>query len=140
MHRRILWLGLLTLGVALAPAPQDPPPPAQAPAAPVSLADFRVQAGVKVFDMAWLYLSENRIGIDEVYRWSRRLLEAQRESNAEKANQVTACEAHLERMKRLEFKVVRTRRIGFSNTLELVEVDYYRKEAEFWLGMAKEAK
>jgi hypothetical protein len=140
MHRRSLWLGLLNLGVALAPAPQDPPAPAQAPAAPVSLADFRVQAGVKAYDTAWLYLSENRIGIDEVYRWSRRLLEAQREANPEKASQVAACEGHLERMKKLEFKVVRTRRIGFSNTLEVVGVDYYCKEAEFWLALAREAK
>ena len=144
MSRRSLYLGLLTLGVALAPAPQDPapqpPPQAQAPAAPLSLAELRVQAGIKAYDMAWLYYSENRIGSDLVYRWSRRLLEAQREASVDKAGQVAACEDHLTRIKKLEAKIRKIRRIGFGDSLDVVEVDYFRKEAEFWVGQAKEAK
>jgi hypothetical protein len=140
MTRRSTWLGLMTLAVALAPAPQDPPPPPQPPTDPAALADIRTQAGTKAFDMAWLYYSENRVDSEKVYRWSRRLLESQRDSSVDKPGQVAACEAHLERIKKLETKIRRIRRIGFGDSLDVVEVDYYRKEADFWLAQAKAAK
>jgi hypothetical protein len=137
MLRRTVWLGLLTLAVALAPAPQDPPAVVQAPAAPLSAADLRTQAGIKAYDMAWLYYSENRIDSEKVYRWSRRLYEAQRDASVDKAGYLAACESHLERVKKLEAKIRRIRRIGFGDSLDVVEVDYYRKEADFWLERAK---
>jgi hypothetical protein len=140
MIRRCLHLGLLTLAVALAPAPQDPPPPPVPPADPAALADARTQAGVKAYDMAWLYFSENRVDSEKVYRWSRRLLEAERDSRTDKSGLVAACEAHLERIKKLEAKIRRIRRIGFGDSLDVIEVDYYRKEADFWLAQAKAAK
>jgi hypothetical protein len=143
MPLRNVWPGLLTLAVALAPAPQDPPPPppaqaaAQAQAAPLSLADVRVQAGIKAYDLAWLYYSENRVDSEKVYRWSRRLLEAQRDAATDKAGLIAACEAHLDRIKKLEFKIRRIRRLGFGDSLDVLEVDYYRKEADFWLAESK---
>jgi hypothetical protein len=141
MPRRTLWLGLLTLGLALAPAPQDPPPaPPQAPAEPLSLADLRVQAGFKAYDLAWLYYSENRVDSEKVYRWSRRLLEAQREASVDKAGLISASEGHLERIKKLEAKIRRIRRIGFGDSLDVVEVDYYRKEADCWVDQARSGK
>ena len=140
MTRRSLHLGLLTLAAALAPAPQDPPPPPTAPQDPASLADIRIKAGTKAYDLAWLYYSENRIPSEKVYRWSRWLLEAQRDASVDKAAHVAACEAHLERIKKLEFKIRRIRRIGFGDSLDVVEVDYYRKEADFWLAQANSAK
>jgi hypothetical protein len=140
MTRRSLQLGLLTLAAALAPAPQDPPPPPATPQDPAALADIRAKAGTKAYDLAWLYYSENRVPSEKVYRWSRWLLEAQREASVDKAGHVAACEAHLERIKKLEFKIRRIRRIGFGDSLDVVEVDYYRKEADFWLAQAKSAK
>jgi hypothetical protein len=140
MFRRSLWLGLMTLGVALAPAPQDPPPPPQPPQDPAALANLRAEAGKKAYDLAWLYYSENRVTSQKVYLWSRWLLEAQRDSNADKSAQVAACEAHLERIKKLEFKIRRIRKIGFGDSLDVVEVDYYVKEAEFWLAQARALK
>ena len=140
MTRRSLHLGLLTLAAALAPAPQEPPPPPAAPQDPSALADIRARAGIKAYDLAWLYYSENRVDSEKVYRWSRRLLEAQRDASIDKAGHVAACEAHLERIKKLEAKIRRIRRIGFGDSLDVLEVDYYRKEADFWLAQALAAK
>ena len=140
MTRRHPWIGLFALVAALAPAPQDPPPPPAPPPEPATLANLRADAGGKAFDMAWLYYSENRVDSEKVYRWSRRLLEAQRDALDNNPGHVTACEAHLERIKKLEAKIRKIRRIGFGDSLDVVEVDYYRKEADFWLANAKAAK
>jgi hypothetical protein len=141
MTRISLSLGLLTLAVALAPAPQNPPPAAPVvPQAPKSLADVRIEAGRKAFDLAWLYYSENRIPSEKVYRWSRWLLEAEREACVDKVGHVAACQAHLERIKKLQTKIQRIRKLGFGDSLDVVETDFYRKEADYWLDQAMTAK
>jgi hypothetical protein len=136
--RRSLCIGLAALLAALAPAPateQDAPPPP--PKDPAGLARLRAEAGAKAFDLAWLYYSENRVDSEKVYRSSRRLLEAQRDAAADGPGRVVAFETHLERMGRLEAKIARIRRLGFGNSLDVLEVDYYRKEADFWLAEAR---
>ncbi len=143
MLRKTVWFGPIMLAVALAPAPQNPPPVAQIPV-PVanspSPADLRIEAGVKAYNLAWLYYSENRIAADLVYRWSRRLHEAEREAATDKAGLVSASEGHLERIKKLEVKIRKIRRIGFGDSLDVLEADYYRKEADFWVDQAKSSK
>src|SRR5262249_25367116 len=71
---------------------------------------------------------------------SKRLLEAERESSPKRADQIAACEAHLNRMKEIE-NVNRQRfnagRIGIQ---DLAESTYYRIEAEIWLERAKLGK
>ena len=135
--KRSLCIGLAALVAALAPAPateQDvPPPPPQDPAA---LARLRAEAGVKAFEMAWLYYSENRVDSEKVYRSSRRLLEAERDAAVDGPARVAAFEGHLARIDRLEAKIARIRKLGFGNSLDVLEADYYRKEAEFWLAEA----
>ena len=136
--KRSLCIGLAALAVALAPAPsteQDAPPPP--PKDPAGLARLRAEAGAKAFDLAWLYYSENRVDSEKVYRSSRRLLEAARDAAADGPGRVAAFEAHLERIGRLEAKIARIRKLGFGNSLDVLEVDYYRKEAEFWLAEAR---
>jgi hypothetical protein len=141
MTRGSILPGLLTLAVALAPAPQNPPPaPPVPPQAEKSLAEVRSEAGRKAYDMAWLYYSENRVPSQKVYLWSRWLLEAERDASVDQAGHVAACEGHLARIKKLEAKIARIRKIGFGDSLDVVEVDYYRKEADFWLDRAKSAK
>jgi hypothetical protein len=76
---------------------------------------------------------------EEVYSWSVRWLQADRELNPRQADTVAALERHLERMKLLE-----------KRTMDLVpqlipqstgfEVQWYRLEAELWLAQAKEKK
>jgi hypothetical protein len=134
--RRSLCIGLVALVAALAPAPateqQDAPPPV--PKDPADLARLRAEAGAKAFDLTWLYYSENRVDSEKVYRSSRRLLEAGRDAAADGPARVAAFEAHLERIGRLEAKIAKIRRLGFGNSLDVLDVDYYRKEAEFWLA------
>jgi hypothetical protein len=138
--KRSLCIGLAALAVALAPAPsteQDAPPPPPQPNDPAGLARLRAEAGVKAFDLAWLYYSENRVDSEKVYRSSRRLLEAARDAATDGPGRVAAFEGHLERIGRLEAKIAKIRRLGFGNSLDVLEVDYYRKEAEFWLAEAR---
>ena len=136
--KRSLCIGLVTLLAALAPAPATeqgaPPPPPQDPAA---LAKLRAEAGVKAFEMTWLYYSENRIPSEKVYWSSRRLLEAQRDAAADGPGRVAAFEAHLERIGRLETKNSRIRKLGFVNSLDVLDVDFYRKEADYGLAEAR---
>ncbi len=139
MNRRRLCFGLFVLFAALAPAPQDAPL-SLSPQDLASLAAARVKAGVTAFDLAWLYYSENRIPSEKVYRWSRWLVEAQLEASVNKAGRIAAYEDHLERIKKLETKIRRIRQIGFGDSLDVVEVDFYRKEADFWLAQARAAK
>ncbi len=139
-RRRCLGLAALALASALAPAPvQDPPPPPPAQATPdlAALAKARGEAGLKAFDLAWLYYSEDRIGAEKVYRWSRWLLEAGRDESTDKAGRVAIREGHLERMRRLEAKIAKVRQLGFGNSLDVLEADYFLKEAELWLARAK---
>ena len=120
---------------------QDPqiPPPAPADQAPTDPAQIRVQAGIRAYEMAWLYYSENRVDSEKVYRWSRRLLEASRDAALTPAERLTACRDHLDRIEKLEAKVARIRKIGFGDSLDVVEVNYYRREADYWLAQAEAA-
>ena len=137
-NRTHLLVAVSILAVALAPAPQEPgPKPPAAPKADASVAELRVEAGVKAFDMAWLYYSENRVDSEKVYRWSLRLLVAQREVNPGRDAEVAACQAHLDRVGKLRTKIDRIRRLGFGNSLDVLEANYYAREAEFWLERAR---
>lgn len=132
----VLWM----LVAALAPAPpqqQQVPPIPTGPETPASLAKVRADAGAKAVDLAWLYYSENRIDADKVYRWSRRTREADLDSATDKGERVAANEAHLTRMLKLEAKIAKIRKLGFGNSLDVAEVDYYRKEADFWKADAQ---
>ena len=88
-------------------------------------------------ELAWLYYSENRIDADKVYRWSRRSRQADLDSATDKAGRVAAAEAHLARMLKLEAKIAKIRKLGFGNSLDVAEVEYYREEADFWKGDAQ---
>ncbi len=37
-------------------------------------------------------------------------------------------------MLKLDAKIAKIRRLGFGNSLDVVEAEYYRREAEFWLA------
>jgi hypothetical protein len=142
-RRQCVWSGLLAVVAALAPAQQDPPPPpspvqANPPApSPISLEALsrsRVEAAAKTFDLAWVYYSENRIDAGDVYGYSRLRLMAEQDSATDKAGHVEAARAHRDRMERLWRKVARVKKLGFSNTLDVNEAEYYLKEADYWLA------
>jgi hypothetical protein len=59
---------------------------------------------------------------------------AEQDMATNKAGRVEALRGHLERMAKLWAKVARVKKLGFSNTLDVNEAEYYHKEAEFWLA------
>jgi hypothetical protein len=134
-RRQSVWSGLLAVAAALAPAPQDPAPaPAPAPNNLEVLARARASAAAKMYELSWLYYSENRIDAGDVYGYSRLMLMADQDVATDKAGHVEATRGHLERMAKLWKKVSRVKKLGFSNTLDVNEAEYYYKEAEYWVA------
>jgi hypothetical protein len=75
---------------------------------------------------------------EDVYRWSRRWMEVEREMATSKATRVAALQGHFERMKKLEQEVQEYAR-GTIPLQQLVATQFYRAEAGLWL-LAKTAK
>jgi hypothetical protein len=72
---------------------------------------------------------------ENVYRWSRRWMEAERDVATTRAERVAAVERHLERMKELEQEVHNYGRIHSTiPILEMAATTFYRAEAKTWLA------
>lgn len=69
---------------------------------------------------------------EDVYRWSRRWMEAERERATSAAERVAAARGHFERMKKLEQEVQGYAR-GTIPFQQLACTQFYRAEAELWL-------
>ena len=127
---------IVPLGLLLAAASFAPAPPEKATAvSPLALA--RYSAAVKQYDETWSYYRQARIDSYQVYVWSRFVLESRRAIAVKPAEQVTALEDHLDRMKKLEELVIKIRRLGFGRSYDVGASEYYRLEAELWLEQAK---
>jgi RNA polymerase sigma factor (sigma-70 family) len=74
---------------------------------------------------------------EEVYIWSVRWLQAEREVNPKGAEQVAALEAHLKRMTDLEKKVNNMIGPGLLPKGAQVDAEWYRVEAQLWVAQAK---
>ncbi len=130
----VLVLGLALAGLSFAPAALDEPSDLAA------LAEARYQASLKHYDEAWVYYQQSRSDALPLYFWSRLVLEAQGDLSDQQAERLAAFEAHLARMKKLEALVKKVRQLGFGRSIDVTAVDYFRKEAEFWLARAKTQK
>ena len=73
---------------------------------------------------------------DEVYKWSVRWLQAERDMSPKKADEVAALEAHLKRMTELE-KVVGTQTGVLLPQRAKLDAEWYCLEAQLWLAQAK---
>jgi hypothetical protein len=134
--------GVLLAIVAFAPAPPDPPPPpaAIAPDRAVALGALlqaRHRAAQKQFDETWIYYKQARTDAFPVYVWSHFVLQTQFDLSDKTSDRITALEAHLDRMKRLDELLRKVRRLGFGQGIELGAAEYYRIEAEYWLAHAR---
>jgi RNA polymerase sigma factor (sigma-70 family) len=76
---------------------------------------------------------------EDVYNWSIRWLQAQRDMSPKHEDQVAALEAHLKRMTELKEKVKQLAR-DLLLGITVDEAEWYRLEAELWLAQAKAAK
>src|SRR5436305_10153954 len=94
---RLLALGLSLAALSFAPAAQEKKAADRPP-----LAELRREAARKQFELIWQYYQQNRVDTFDVYLWSRLLLDAHRAVNKQAAEQVAACQEHLDHMVRLE--------------------------------------
>jgi hypothetical protein len=69
---------------------------------------------------------------EDVYRWSRRWMESERDMAKSKAERVAALQSHFERMKKLEQEVQMYAR-GTIPIQQLAATQFYRAEAEVGL-------
>ena len=72
---------------------------------------------------------------ENVYRWSLRWMQAERDLATTQAEHVAALRAHWERMKKLEAEVHGYAR-GTIPFQQMVATKYFRAEAEIWLAEA----
>jgi hypothetical protein len=75
---------------------------------------------------------------EDVYRWSRRWMEAERQMAKSQTERVAALQGHFKRMKKLEQEVQMYAR-GTIPVQQLAATQFYRAEAELWL-VAEKAK
>lgn len=136
--RQALVLGLILTGLsfahAQAPAPQQGPPKLG------SLAQARLQAAIKQYDETWAYYQQARIDSYQVYVWSKLILDCRRDLADKPTDQLAALDEHLNRMKKLEILIKKVRRLGFGRSYDVGASEYYRLEAEYWVGREKEAQ
>jgi hypothetical protein len=76
---------------------------------------------------------------EEVYTWSVRWLQAQRDLSAKPEDQIAALEAHLKRMTELKKQIEMLSR-DLMPLPRVDEAEWYRLEAQLWLAKAKQAK
>lgn len=111
-----------------------------------ALLNARVATAAKTYQAAFDGLSRTRrVGNvlildtekpEEVYTWSVRWLQAQRELSAKYEDQIAALEAHLKRMTELK-KAVKDLTKDLMPRIKEDEAEWYRLEAQIWLAKAK---
>lgn len=111
-----------------------------------ALRKMRVELARKGYDLAVPSLRETRrienvlslVGKpEEIYRWSVRWLQAQREMSRKNADPVDALQAHLRRMIELEQEVGKLTAVGVYPKHTQLDAEWYRLEAQLWLAEEK---
>jgi hypothetical protein len=126
-----LALGLLLLGISLAPAASEDQPNL------AELAGARCQSARDLFDEAWLLYTRKGLSENGVYTLSVRLLTAQVDSAGNAAGRIAAYQEHLDRMQKLQAMMAKVRGLGYSKKFELKEAEYFVHEARYWLAREK---
>lgn len=121
-------------------------PRAIAGAEPKTVSDLgksREEAARKAYQSIWKQTSEGSadIGVEEIYLWSCRWLDAERASRTKPEDQLVAFAAHVERMKKLDELVKARNRSGtLKHAWDVAAAEYYRLDAEFRAAEAKQKR
>ena len=130
-------LGLILTAGALS---TSAPPKEEKAAPPWELARAKVEAAKRAcLAIAQEYL-EGKATIEQVHQWSRRWMDAERDVNNKKAEQMEALKSHISRMQQLE-KAAENRmktRTGLASDVSAAE--YHRLEAELMLSRTKSSR
>jgi hypothetical protein len=139
LHRIIvpvLGLALLVAGNAFAP----PPPKEDKAAPPWELARAKVDAARRTcLAFAQEYL-EGRATAEQVHQWSQRWMNAEREVNSKKAEQLEALKGHVNRMQQLEKAAQDRLRTGKGLASDVCSAEYHRLDAELALSRQKSSR
>jgi hypothetical protein len=111
----------------------------------VNIAELRkakLAAAKKTYELLLRNFTEGRRAAtaERTYHWSRRWLEAERELNRKKEDQVAAYQAHRDRVRDLH-RIVKDRfRERYVSVDEETAAEFYLLEAEIWLAKAREGE
>jgi hypothetical protein len=110
-----------------------------APKIALKLRQAKVQAAQQTYKVTWQNYKDGLAPPVELpYRWSCRLLQAEREVSDQKADQVAAFKAHWERMREMERIERELRRSRLNPINEVTAAEFYRIEAEIWLALVRD--
>jgi hypothetical protein len=123
-----LGLGLALVAFAMALLEQE-----QRPSQTKLLAE-RIATSRQALDVIERRRNDGVVSKPEtVYRWSRRLMEAERALADKKDSQISALEAHLQRMQEMEDRAKAQHLSGQLSLLDYLEAQANRQEAQAWL-------
>jgi hypothetical protein len=112
---------------------------AQGPSA--ELLEARLQAARKAYDgyTEALQIRTNsfRDTVERLYRWSRRILDAERAVAKTREARTEGLKGHLARMADLESKATRFLKVGGAIHADVDAARFFRLEAEIWVAEAK---
>ena len=134
MKGHLAFLALLFAILPAGPVLADPAPQPVLSQLAVAARD----AARKTFETIWTNFREGRAPDENLYRWSLRWLDAERQLSDKHDDQVAAFKAHWERMWELEKIIRNVRRSGQATIDEVSATEFYRVEAEIWLLQAQE--
>jgi hypothetical protein len=138
MYWRILLFALVVGGALLGPMAAGPTEDKTVSAE--KHAEERLDAARNAYESVWTKFKPFDLSKgdgEDVYRWSRRWMEAERDLTTTKAERVAALQGHSQRMKKLEEEVQAYAR-GTIPFQQLAATKFYRAEAETWLAEAKD--
>ena len=133
MSWRILLVMLVAGGVLLAVRTAEPTQVKTV--STQKLAEERLSGARSAYEAVWAKFKPFDLSKgdgEDVYRWSRRWMESERDMAKSKAERVAALQGHFERMKKLEQEVQMYAR-GTIPVQQLSATRFYRAEAEDWL-------
>lgn len=148
----IAWIAalLVSAGAAVAQSETQPPasgakdvPPTQTStasqeSAPENPAQTRFDAAKRVYETIFKLraFGEDRWNVEEMYQWSRRWMEAERDLATTASQRTAVAEAHLDRMLRISKAAVLRARMGESG-IDVIATEFYVAEARVWLAAAR---
>src|SRR5208282_780495 len=124
MKRHLQFLALLLAALPAGPVLAEPEPPSTL----AQLAVQRRDAARKTYETIWANFREGRAPDENLYRWSLRWLDAERQLSDKHDDHVAAFEAHWERMWELAKIIRNVRRSGQATIDEVSATDFYRVE------------
>jgi hypothetical protein len=138
-RQRLVVLGVAGLGLVMTSFLSADSPKKGAGTDIKKLAQARVEAAHQAYNVAVKLWKDGQPGArpEDVYSWSARWLNAQRDLSSKKEDHVSALGEHLQRMQQVVGIARAFFKAGQGSPLGVAAAVYYLREAEFWLAQAQ---